>query len=222
MDCDIQVADALSWTKGLPTHSVDCIITDPPYDTLDEHRAVGTTTRLGQWFDTMTFEDIEKVLCAAVTRLRADGHMYVICDWITARRLPHWLAHGFILRKPIIWDKMTLGMGYHYRCRYEVIMMYSADKARPLNDLGVPDVLQYPRLTGPQYYPTAKPPDLIEVLVRQSTQPGELIVDPFVGGGSVAVAAIRTGRRFAGCDISPEAVERSLNAVNSMEQLTLI
>jgi site-specific DNA-methyltransferase (adenine-specific) len=45
-----------------------------------------------------------------------------------------------------------------------------------------------------------------EVLVSQSSDPGELVVDPFMGSGSVGEAALKLGRRFRGNDISRTAV----------------
>jgi site-specific DNA-methyltransferase (adenine-specific) len=44
------------------------------------------------------------------------------------------------------------------------------------------------------------------VLIKQSTVPGELVADPFMGSGSVGVAALKTARRFSGSDLNPEAV----------------
>ena len=38
--------DAVTWLRELPTGSIDLVITDPPYESLEKHRAVGTTTRL--------------------------------------------------------------------------------------------------------------------------------------------------------------------------------
>ena len=45
------------------------------------------------------------------------------------------------------------------------------------------------------------------MLVRQSSLPGELVIDPFMGSGSTGVAAARHGRDFAGNDLCAEAVE---------------
>lgn len=55
-------------------------------------------------------------------------------------------------------------------------------------------------------YPGQKPVDIIAPFVHAHTRPGELIVDPFVGSGSTAVAAITAGRHFAGMDRNPAAV----------------
>jgi site-specific DNA-methyltransferase (adenine-specific) len=46
-----------------------------------------------------------------------------------------------------------------------------------------------------------------EVLIRQSTEPGELVIDPFMGSGSVGVAAVTNGRMFLGNDLCTEAVD---------------
>lgn len=73
---------------------------------------------------------------------------------------------GFRFCKPLIWDKVTMGMGYHYRARYEMILFFEKGK-RKLNDLGVPDVLQARRIH--RGHPTEKPVEISEVLVRQST-----------------------------------------------------
>jgi site-specific DNA-methyltransferase (adenine-specific) len=110
---------------------------------------------------------------------------------------------GFKFWKPLVWDKKTIGMGYHYRARYEFVLFFEKGKRR-LNDLGIADVITVPRIHGG--YPAEKPTELAEVLINQSSQPGELVADPFMGSGSVGVAALRLGRRFRGNDLNPDAV----------------
>lgn len=53
-------------------------------------------------------------------------------------------------------------------------------------------------------HPTQKPEELIRKFVFAGTAPGELIVDPFSGSGTTAVAAAQLGRRFLVCDLDPE------------------
>jgi site-specific DNA-methyltransferase (adenine-specific) len=112
-------------------------------------------------------------------------------------------AAGFKFWKPLIWDKCTIGMGYHYRARYEVILFFEKGSRR-LNDLGIADVINAPRVRNG--YPTEKPVDVAAVLIGQSTNPGDIVIDPFSGSGAFGAAAIQLGRRFAGCDVSPTAV----------------
>jgi site-specific DNA-methyltransferase (adenine-specific) len=67
-------------------------------------------------------------------------------------------------------------------------------------------------------YPTQKPLKLLERIVRASTAPGDLVIDPFCGSGTTLVAAAQLGRRFVGADIGELAIEttsqrlRELNA----------
>ena len=59
-------------------------------------------------------------------------------------------------------------------------------------------------------YPTQKPVALLERIISASSNPGDMVFDPFCGGGGTTlVAAARLGRKFSGCDISPDAIAAS-------------
>jgi len=202
--------DAVAWLESLPKGSVDLVVTDPPYESLEKHRAVGTTTRLkhskassNDWFTIFPNSRFPELFAAVHRVLKRDSHFYLFADQETmfvAKPLAE--AAGFKFWKPIVWDKQKIGMGYHYRARYEFILFFEKGK-RKLNDLGVSDVIAHPRIA--HGYPTEKPTEVSQVLIRQSTSAGALVADPFMGSGSVGVAALRLGRRFIGTDISPVA-----------------
>ena len=140
--------------------------------------------------------------------LRKNSHFYLFCDQETAFAIkPIGEKVGFKFWKPIVWDKKKIGMGYHYRARYEFILFFEKGK-RKLNDLSIPDILEVDRIH--RGYPTEKPVELSEILIRQSSQEGEVICDSFMGSGSVGCAAINLGRSFIGSDLSEEAYELSL------------
>jgi site-specific DNA-methyltransferase (adenine-specific) len=204
--------DAVAWLRTLPAASVDLVITDPPYESLEKHRAIGTTTRLkhskassNDWFSIFPNSRFPELFAEVWRVLKKDSHFYLFCDpetMFVAKPLAE--AAGFKFWKPLIWRKMALGMGYHYRAYYECILFFEKGK-RKLNDLGIPDVLDAKRITGG--YPAEKPPEVSEVLIKQSSEPGELVIDPFMGSGSAGVAAIRNGRMFRGNDLCTEAVD---------------
>ncbi|MDZ4696724.1 MAG: site-specific DNA-methyltransferase [Deltaproteobacteria bacterium] len=207
----IEQADAVHWLRGLPSESVDLFVTDPPYESLEKHRAIGTTTRLkhsksssNDWFQIFPNARFPELFTEIYRVLKRDAHFYLFCDQETMfLAKPIGEQAGFKFWKPIIWDKKKIGMGYHYRARYECILFFEKGK-RKLNDLGIPDIIEVPRIRNG--YPTEKPAEVSEVLVSQSTELGALVVDPFMGSGSVGVAALTLGRRFAGNDILAEAV----------------
>jgi site-specific DNA-methyltransferase (adenine-specific) len=139
--------------------------------------------------------------------LKPDTHFYLFCDAETMFvAKPEAERAGFKFWKPLVWDKRTIGMGYHYRARYEFILFFEKGKRR-LNDLGVADIITVPRIH--RGYPAEKPVKVSEVVIGQSSQAGDVVADPFMGSGSVGVAALKLGRRFIGTDLNPDAVAHS-------------
>ena len=204
--------DAVAWLRTLPAGSVDLVITDPPYESLEKHRAIGTTTRLkhskassNDWFSIFPNDRFPELFTEVFRVLKKDSHFYLFCDpetMFVAKPLAE--AAGFKFWKPLIWDKVSIGMGYHYRARYECVLFFEKGK-RKLHDLGIADIIEVPRVRGG--YPAEKPPDVSEVLIKQSSEPGDLVIDPFMGSGSVGVASIRSARHFRGNDLCTEALD---------------
>lgn len=213
--------DAISWLKSIESGSVDLVVTDPPYESLEKHRKIGTTTRLKQsksssniWFEILPNEKLEALMHELYRVLKKNTHCYIFCDQETMFYLkPIGEKVGFKFWKPIVWDKQRIGMGYHYRARYEFILFFEKGK-RKLNNLGIPDVLGYPRVH--KGYPTEKPVDLAKVLIEQSTSEGELVIDPFCGSGAFGVAAMKLNRVYWGNDTNAEAVKLTTTRLDQL------
>lgn len=225
----VVVRDAFELLASLADESVDLVVTDPPYESLQLHRSRGTTTRLtSDWFETISNARLPDLLAAVHRVLKPDRHLYLFCDEVTADvikqqqgigevRQPNGARRsksGLVYWKEIVWAKTTNdgqkirgGTGYHYRASCERILFFEKGK-RALNDLGIPDVLLAPRsgIRGP----AAKPAALVRTLIEQSTLPGELIVDPFCGTGVAGVEARAVGRRFLIGDIDLAYLDPSL------------
>lgn len=225
----VDESDCVTWLKAFGAETVDLIVTDPPYESLDKHRAKGTTPRLVRWFETVRNAYFPHFFDQAYRVLKPNTHLYVMCDQETMFAIkPMGEAAGFTFHKPIVWDKLKMGLGYHYRARCEFILFFEKGKRR-LNSLGItdvleeeaPDILKVSRVSGGQFsgdwrkrraetgevYPTEKPVGLLSTLISQSSSEGDIVVDPFCGSGSTGEAALRLGRRFAGCDLSQEAID---------------
>ena len=203
--------DAVEWLRGLPSESLDLLVTDPPYESLEKHRAIGTTTRLKQsagssnpWFGVFANARFAELFVEVYRVLKRHTHFYLLCDAETSFiAKPIAEQAGFKFWKPLVWDKQSIGMGYHYRSRYEFILFFEKGKRR-LNNLGTADVLQVPRVRNG--YPAEKPVALLETLIGQSTKAGDIVADPFMGSGSAGVASLNLGRRFLGNDIANNAL----------------
>jgi hypothetical protein len=114
-----------------------------------------------------------------------------------------------------MWHGANLLSGRHTRVRVRMVfgqhrsvLLYSAGPYRPRTWLN--DVAFAEGRGGPEERPLHPWQQALEPVrhwVRQVSEPGELIVDPFLGSGTTAVAAVMEGRRFIGCDIDPGCVE---------------
>lgn len=168
----------------IPDESVDLIITDPPYESLRKWDGIGTTARMGlgrkdsksydpdKFFPTIPNEDLPELIYQLYRVLKNNCHCYIFCDYETLKLLctyttaPYFTQEGlFSNEKPLVWDKVNMGMGYHYRCQYEFILMLDKGKNRRLNGLGVGDVLSFSRVAK-GLVPTQKPLALCELLIK--------------------------------------------------------
>jgi site-specific DNA-methyltransferase (adenine-specific) len=111
--------DAIQWLKKQKDSSIDLLITDPPYESLEKHRKIGTTTRLknsksssNQWFEIFPNSRFEELFKEVYRVLSKNSHFYLFCDQETAFvAKPIGEKAGFKFWKPLIWDKMAIGMG---------------------------------------------------------------------------------------------------------------
>lgn len=104
------------------------------------------------------------------------------------------------LKRQNIAGKMVNARGEDGRC------LYVETDVRGVNDVWRVPCLQ-PASREWTGYPTQKPEALLERVVRSTSRPGDLVVDPMCGSGTTLAVAARLGRRWAGADESPAAVE---------------
>src|SRR5579859_3820782 len=134
--------DCLAFLRTLPDESIDLIVTDPAYESLEKHRATGTTTRLTrEWFSIFPNSRFPEFFAELHRVLAPNRHAYVYCDLDTAKIIdPIGQAAGFTMWNWIVWDKQRMGTGYHYRRRKEFIVFFEKGH-RNVADLGIPDVI---------------------------------------------------------------------------------
>ncbi len=213
--CTVVHADAWEFVKLLPDDALDCVVTDPPWTALDKHRAWGTTTRLksGTWFKT---KDVDKTFLQHMARaLKPGKHAYVFFPALNADtsrvfcQIRQWLDEvGLRFEKMVVWDKLSIGMGYRFRYRHELVMFLSSGKApmRRLNNLGIGDVLQAKKDSKP-VHDCQKPLAVLKTLIGQSTEKGELVADFFAGSGSTGAACKELERDYLLVDVELQWVE---------------
>jgi site-specific DNA-methyltransferase (adenine-specific) len=218
---DLLHRDYRSLLAEIPDESADLVFTDPPYWTLDKHRNAGTTTRLGGnrdkskqtgWFETIDKKELKFLLREIYRVLKKDRHAFVMCDGQTLKYVLAYVERaGFNYFKPIVWDKVKPGLGYHLRSQHEFIVLLDKGKNRQPKSKSVVDIVRIPKVL--KGYPTEKPVELPFFFIDQYANPGEMVIDPFCGSGSTLVAARRAGCQFIGGDASEEAIQLAANNV---------
>lgn len=75
------------------------------------------------------------------------------------------------------------------------------------SDAEFPYALDWNNVTSPKPHPTAKPVNLMKTYVENSSQPGDVVLDMFMGAGSTGLACVELGRSFIGVELDPEHYE---------------
>ena len=83
------------------------------------------------------------------------------------------------------------------------------------------DVLEIPTTCNGMHektpHPTQKPEELLRKIILASSQPGDVVIDPFLGSGTTAVVAEQLKRRWKGCDLSVEYCEWAAKRIELVE-----
>jgi len=202
--------------------SFDAIITDPPYSVLNYQMQTGSTRprNLKKGWDFET-KDIDEELFSKMLRvLKPGGHFFCFmpaCKHDTIDYIYEQVKlaekAGFTFNSQWVWDKGVISLGYNGRPRHELIMFFSKGKRRMTSDRSIPDVLAYRRLMSlkKKIHQTEKPVDLIAELVKFTTDPGDIILDPFAGSFSLGSACRKLGRHAIGIELSKDYINASWN-----------
>ena len=120
---------------------------------------------------------------------------------------------GFGDANSVIWDKGAQTYSRSdYKYQHEIILYGWREKSSH-NFYGgfESSVLHFPRISANVLHPTQKPVDLLVYLIENSSLPGEIVLDPFIGSGSTLIAAEHVGRRCFGIEMEPKYVAVALD-----------
>lgn len=205
--------DCLEGLQDVPDKSVDLVITDPPYFINMGHAGDKKNAKRAGLDHNRTFNDlaIAKPFYMQLFKefgrvLKDDGSFYIFTDWRGyAFYYPICVAAGLPVRNMIVWDKKS-GPGSYYSFAHELIIF--GTYANKLRNPGGTNVWREKSFSsgakatnGEKVHPTQKPVELIEKAILDSTEPGAIVLDTFMGSGTTAVACVHTGRKYIGFEI---------------------
>lgn len=226
--------DCIEVMKQIPYNSVDLVVTSPPYNLKNSTGNGMKDGRGGKWANAALqngyshYDDnMPHDKYVAWQRKSLEEMMRLIKDtgaifYNHKRRVQNGLlqdrqdiVNGFPVRQIIIWQRkggLNFNRGY-FLPTYEVIYLIAKPKFKLVpkaNAYG--DVWEFTQeMNNP--HPAAFPVDLIERIIGSTD--AQIVLDPFMGSGTTALAAKNLKRKYIGIDISPDYCEMAIKRIDN-------
>lgn len=204
------LGDCMEWLHMEQLYSVTrvgLIVTDPPYFLPAVHyntrkefpRSLTDLSILERYFAEF-FE-------LSASALGGRGPCYVFCDGQSYPAFYATAYRHFKKLRPLVWDKVSAFNGYTWRHQHELILFMEGEKCPPVPS-GEGDILRFRAVPVEERdHPAQKPVDILKSLIEKHPDNGLAVLDPFMGSGATAVAAVRAGRSFIGIESEPAYFE---------------
>jgi len=214
----IYLGDALELMPAIPDGVVDLIVTDPPFAIdfkaqRENYNRTGSNVMEGYREIPVSHynEFTRRWMTEAARVLSPDGSMYVFSGWNHLRDILEGLDEaGFTTINHLIW-KYQFGVftkKKYVTSHYHILFVVKNPASYTFNKIDhYPEdvwVINREYWKGKKKTPTKLPPEIIKKILMYSSNPGDLILDPFLGSGTVAIEAKTEDRHFLGFEIVPD------------------
>ena len=210
--------DALALMPQVPDGAVDLIVTDPPCardfkaQRLNYNRAGSNVLEGYHEIPKEEYGEFSRRWMVEAARvLSPTGSMYIFSGWNRLRDILEGIdAAGFTTINHLIW-KYQFGVftkKKYVTSHYHILFVAKDPKQYTFNKIDhYPEdvwVINREYWKGRKKTPTKLPSELVKKILHYSSNPGDLVLDPFLGSGTVAVVALQEGRHFLGFEVVPE------------------
>ena len=232
--------DCLNVFKTINDNSIDLIVSDIPYkivsggcikdpakiratkfvgDMLDRRNPAGhDLIKSGKIFK---YNDIKfsEFLPSLYRILKDDSHCYLMVNGRNLNELQNEAEKvGFKYQNLLVWDKGNATPNKWYMNACEFILFLRKGKAKNINNLGSKTILSVPNVRN-KMHPTEKPIELMQILIENSSNENDTVLDPFMGCGSTGIACLNTNRNFVGIELDKSYFEIAQNRINKLREL---
>lgn len=210
--------DCFAEIRKLPDECVDLVLTDPPYGIDYQSNRRVARPKLPKFANDAQLDWLEEWVDQMYRVLKPDRHFYCFTRFDAYPEFYRQISRRFQIKNCLIWHKNNHGSGDlngAYAPQYEMIV-FAVKGKRPLNGTRESDVLPCDNVPSAlRRHATQKPKELLRQLIEKSTEPDEIVLDPFAGTGSTGLACLdkeqrhsdRQERRYVLLEINPEFVE---------------
>lgn len=219
---DLRNCDFKKEISNIKSESIDLVVTDPPYPVIsggtppDPDRPTGILEENdGKIFDHNSIK-YEEYIPELYRVLKPNTHCYIMINNIGLRKCLN-IANdvGFGFHNLLIWKKDNVTPNRWYMKNAEYILFLWKGTAKPINNPSQKQILEVENIKGDKDHPTQKPVELMEIMIKNSSQKGDLVFDPFVGSGSSALASFRNNRDFVGFELDKEFYKKAQKKIKN-------
>ena len=176
-------------------------------------------TNYGKWDSDFTMQEMDDFVKEFYRVLRPGGTCIIFFDiWKISYLKEMMEKHKFKQLRFIEWIKtnpqpLNSSRNYLTNCR-EIALLGVKGGSPTFNSKYDNAIYEYP-IQGGKYriMPTQKSTALCEALIEKHSKEGDLVLDPFMGAGTTAVAAANTGRRFTGCELRKDMYDQMIERI---------
>jgi site-specific DNA-methyltransferase (adenine-specific) len=179
-------------------------------------------TDFGDWEQDFTIEILDKFVAQFYEKLKKGGTLIIFFDIWKISVLKEILErHKFKQIRFIEWIKtnpqpLNSRVNYLTNCR-EIALLGVKGGSPTFNGSYDNGIYRYPIQSGKnRFHPTQKNIDLFVDLINKHSNEGDTVLDTFLGGGTTALACLRTNRKFKGCDMSKEYYDKVMEIIDSL------
>jgi len=230
-ELSLRTADFKLLLKSIKPSSADLILTDPPYAISKKsgfkHLGKKSIERFAVSMDFGKWDHKEINLKAfanlSFKALRDGGTIICFYDlWKITKVQDAFISSGFGMIRLIIWEKtnpVPLNSKSIYLSNSREVAVLGVKKGKPtFNSKYDNGVYNFPIHRDKRIHPTQKPLKLMEELIKKHTKTNDLVIDPFLGSGSTALASYKLKRRFIGGDKDCSYIEKARKRIEEKYQ----
>ena len=202
----IECGDCLELMRDIPDKSIDLIVTDPPYGKKADKGTNGfgiskNRRYQGGWDNQRPDKQVFDEMFRISKNLIIFGANY-FCDMLPFSN--HW----------IFWDKKG---DISFKNPFADGELIYTTFTSPIKRVVFKQQGFITDSKDKRYHPTQKPSELIQMLIEQYSKEGDIVLDPFLGSGTTAVACVNTNRHYIGFELDPQYYNIACKRLDEVE-----